>query len=144
MTGSLRLSLKPGERIYINGAVLKVDRKVTLHLLNDAVFLLEQHVMTADQTTTPLRQLYFVIQLLLIDPRARTTAEPLCREQLAELNRTVSSEALLAGLGEVARALDGGRPLEALKIIRRLLPIEAQVLGSEAQISAPPALAAAG
>ena len=34
------ISLRGGERIYVNGAVLRVDRKVTLELINDVAFLL--------------------------------------------------------------------------------------------------------
>ena len=56
----MQISLKAGERIYINGAVVRVDRKVSIELMNDVVFLLEAHVLQAEETTTPLRQLYFV------------------------------------------------------------------------------------
>ena len=64
----MRLSLRAGERVYVNGAVLRVDRKVSLELLNDATFLLETHVLQAEAATTPLRQLYFAVQALVIDP----------------------------------------------------------------------------
>ena len=64
----MRLSLRAGERVYVNGAVLRVDRKVSLELLNDATFLLETHVLQAEAATTPLRQLYFAAQTMLITP----------------------------------------------------------------------------
>ena len=41
MKSTLRISLKSGERIFINGAVLRVDRKVALEFLNDVTFLLD-------------------------------------------------------------------------------------------------------
>ena len=62
------ISLRGGERIYVNGAVLRVDRKVTLELINDVAFLLENQVMQVADATTPLRQLYFVVQLMLMSP----------------------------------------------------------------------------
>ena len=68
MKKGMQISLKPGERIFINGAVIQVDRKVTLELLNDVSFLLESHVMQAESATTPLRQLYFIAQTMLMDP----------------------------------------------------------------------------
>jgi flagellar protein FlbT len=71
MKSSLRISLKAGERIFINGAVLRVDRKVALEFLNDVTFLLENHVLQPEQATTPLRQLYFIVQMMLINPKAR-------------------------------------------------------------------------
>lgn len=62
------INLKSGERIFINGAVLRVDRKVSIEFLNDVTFLLEAHVMQPEETTTPFRQLYFMIQTMVIDP----------------------------------------------------------------------------
>ena len=38
------------------------DSKATIELLNDAAFLLENHVIQASQATGPLRQVYFVVQ----------------------------------------------------------------------------------
>ena len=64
----MHISLRAGEKIYINGAVLCADRKVSLELLNDATFLLEAHVMKVESATTPLRQLYFIVQIMLMNP----------------------------------------------------------------------------
>ncbi|TIP15060.1 MAG: flagellar biosynthesis repressor FlbT, partial [Mesorhizobium sp.] len=47
MSNTLKISLKPNEKIYINGAVVRVDRKVTIELMNDVQFLLESHVIQA-------------------------------------------------------------------------------------------------
>ena len=55
MKPTLKISLKPNEKIYINGAVVKVDRKVSIEFLNDVQFLLENHVLQAEQASTPLR-----------------------------------------------------------------------------------------
>ena len=57
MKSTLRISLKAGEKIFINGAVLRVDRKVALEFLNDVTFLLENHVLQPEEAKTPLRQL---------------------------------------------------------------------------------------
>ena len=64
----MKISLRAGERVYINGAVLRVDRKVSLELVNDVMFLLEGQVMQASDATTALRQLYFIVQLMLMNP----------------------------------------------------------------------------
>ena len=68
------ISPKRSERIFINGAVIRVDRKVSLERLNDLNFLLESHVLQAEEATTPLRQIYFIAQSMLMDPaNAETT-----------------------------------------------------------------------
>jgi flagellar biosynthesis regulator FlbT len=63
-----QISPKPSEWIFINGAVIRVDRKVSLELLDDLNFRLESHVPQAEEATTPLRQIYFVAQTMLMDP----------------------------------------------------------------------------
>ena len=77
MSKPMQLTLKAGDRVFINGAVLRANRKVTLELLNDATFLLEGHVLQPEETTTPLRQLYFVLQAALMDPQNAAAAEKL-------------------------------------------------------------------
>jgi flagellar protein FlbT len=67
----MNITLRAGEKLYINGAVIRVDRKATIELLNDVTFLLENHVMQVDQATSPLRQIYFAVQVALMDPGAR-------------------------------------------------------------------------
>jgi len=130
MSNPMQLSLRAGERIYINGAVVRVDRKVTLELLNDVSFLLEAHVLQAEETTTPLRQLYFVLQAMLVDPlnatRARTLFEHMHPSTLASFsNATVS-----AGLTSAAALVASGRIFDALRTIRSLFEIEDEILSS--------------
>ena len=47
MKNTFKITLKPGEKIYVNGAVIKGERKTTLEFLNDVQFLLENHVLQA-------------------------------------------------------------------------------------------------
>lgn len=116
----MKLSLRAGEKIYMNGAVFSVDRRVSLHLLNDATFLLEAHVMQAGDATTPLRQVYFAIQLMLMDPDAATKIEPSVRrmlDDLYELEKEPQARSALQGIGALLRT---GRAFEALRAVREL------------------------
>lgn len=137
MSKTMQLTLRPGERIFINGAVLRVDRKVTLELLNDATFLLEGHVMQVEDTTTPLRQLYFVVQAILIDPRNAESARHLFHRQFSALVQTFQNEAVLKGLEAIAQQVIAGRTFEALRTLRGLFPLEDAILaGADAPIKA--------
>ena len=128
MKRAMQVSLRAGERIYINGAVVRVDRKVTLELLNDVTFLLEGHVLQPEQTTTPLRQLYFAAQAMLMDPGQAAEALALFRRLHSSLAESFASETVLAGMGEAASLVDAGRVYEALRTIRALYPAEAAIL----------------
>jgi flagellar protein FlbT len=125
---SLRIFLRPGEKVFLNGAVLRADRKVSLEVLNDVSFLLESHVIQAHETTTPLRQLYFIIQAILINPSEADDARRLYRESHAALMHTVANAEIRSGLVAVDACMHEERTFEALKIIRQLYPAEQQIL----------------
>ena len=128
MTKPMLISIRPGERVYINGAVLQVDRKVTIELLNDAMFLLEGHVMHYDETTTPLRQLYFVVQTMLMDPINADNTRALFKHIFNATVESFNNDAIIGGLKVVETLVDSNRPFEALRAIRSLYPLEAAVL----------------
>lgn len=132
---AIRLSLRAGEKIYINGAVLKTDRKVSLELLNDATFLLENHVLQPEDTTTPLRQLYFAAQMILIEPAMREQAHNAFARMLKGMFSTFSDATILKALKEVDELVHNGRVFEALKTIRGHYPREAELMGVESVIS---------
>ena len=66
----MNITLRAGERFFINGAVIRIDRKASIELLNEVTFLLENHVMQAEEATTLVRQIYFAVQIMLMDPTA--------------------------------------------------------------------------
>ena len=128
----MQISLKPGERLFLNGAVIRVDRKVTVELMNDVAFLLESHVLQVEDTTTPLRQLYFVVQMMLIEPRRMAQAQRLFREQLAALITSFRNESMVAALTLTGDFVDTGRFFDALRALRRLFLVEDTILGCDA------------
>jgi flagellar protein FlbT len=120
----LKISMRAGERIFINGAVLRADRKVTLEFLNTVTFLLEQHVLIPEETTTPLRQLYFMIQSAIMDPRAAEPALEMARSSVVLLQSTFENAIILANLEVVQGYLERGRHFDCLRIIRKLFATE--------------------
>ena len=131
MKTTLKISLKPNEKIYINGAVIKVDRKVTLELLNDVQFLLEGHVLQPDEASTPLRQLYFMIQIMLMEPAGAAQAREMFRQSLPLLLASFADEHIRTTLKQVDRMVGEGRVYEALKAVRSLYRLEEQALSFE-------------
>ncbi len=120
----MNITLRAGERIYINGAVLRVDRKVTLELLNDATFLLEAHVMQAEDATTPLRQIYFVVQVMLMDPASARSTAQLAASLIAKAGEAFESAQIRQGLSNVFELIGRSRYFEAMKSLRSMYPLE--------------------
>jgi flagellar protein FlbT len=130
MTKPFSISLKSGERIYINGAVVRVDRKVSIEFLNDVTFLLEAHVMQPDQTVTPFKQLYFVVQTMLMEPSDTAAARQLFESVHTNLCNALTSPELLSALAEVRRLVDAKRYFESLKTLRGCFGMEEEILRS--------------
>ncbi|HMN38750.1 MAG TPA: flagellar biosynthesis repressor FlbT [Hyphomicrobium sp.] len=126
---TLKISLRAGERIFINGAVLRVDRKVTLEVLNNVTFLLEHHVMKPEDTVTPLRQLYFMIQTAIMEPNSAQDAIAIAHCSLRALKAAFASQAVLADLAAVEELLERQRYYESLRILRKLFAIEDRLMG---------------
>ncbi len=137
MKPTLKISLKPNEKIYVNGAVVRVDRKVTFELLNDVHFLLESHVLQAEQASTPLRQVYFMLQVMLIEPGSAEAARALFRKSLPLLLASFTNPTICATLKQVDQLIAENSVYEALKAIRSLYDLEAEAIGAATQTPAP-------
>ena len=128
MKNGISISLKPGERIFINGAVIRADRKVTLELMNDVSFLLENHVMQAENASTPLRQLYFIAQTMLMDPANAEVTFHVFSKTHGLLSAAFENEEILDGLKSAGDFIAAGRIFDALKAIRGLYRVEDEIL----------------
>ena len=122
------ISLRGGERIYVNGAVLRVDRKVTLELVNDVAFLLESQVMQVADATTPLRQLYFIVQLMLMSPHDVEEAKAVYQEQRSALLAVSENAEILQSLHGIEELVEAKRYYDALRKIRPLFDVEQLIL----------------
>ncbi|MDJ1462948.1 flagellar biosynthesis repressor FlbT [Nitratireductor sp. GZWM139] len=129
---TLKISLKANEKIYVNGAVIKTDRKVTLEFLNNVQFLLENHVLQAEDARTPLRQIYFTVQIMLITPENADDARRLFNQLLPRLLDSFTNERIRAGLKHVEELVSNGQVYDALKEIRALYPIEDEIIAQPA------------
>jgi flagellar protein FlbT len=129
MKNTLKISLKPNEKIYLNGAVVRVDRKVTLELLNDVQFLLESHVLQIEEASTPLRQLYFILQVMLMNPTGANDAYEMFRRSLPLMIASFDDPEIAGTLKHIDQMVGEGHVYEALKAIRGLYPLERRALG---------------
>ncbi len=147
MKNTLKVSLKPNEKIYLNGAVIRADRKVTIELLNDVQFLLESHVLQMEEASTPLRQLYFILQVMLMNPNDANQAYDLFRRSLPLMLASFEDPRIRATLKHIDQMVGEDHVFEALKALRSLYALEAQAIGNQDNdrpAPAPQAAAAGG
>jgi|SRR5579863_9798285 len=129
----MNITLRAGERFFINGAVIRIDRKASIELLNDVTFLLENHVMQAEDARTLVRQIYFAVQIMLMDPASATSAAPLANSLIQSAIKAYRTPALAEGLKGVAASLARQRNFEALKALRGLFALEDKELAPLAE-----------
>ena len=125
------LSLRAGAKAYINGAVIRTDRRVNLQILNDVTFLLESHVMQVEAATTPLRQIYFAVQAALMDPAEADGAAALAAGMLLRLAPLVETPDIARELPQIAEQLEARRYFDVMKRLRALFPVEDAILAAQ-------------
>lgn len=129
MSTTTRVTLRAGERIFINGAVLKADKGISFEILNDVPYLVEHEIMQAQQTVTPLRQLYYILQTMVMERDGLERARGVYDDTMHLLSQAFENESVLQGLDLIRGQVAAASPFEALKILRTLIPIEDAIFG---------------
>jgi flagellar protein FlbT len=132
MRNATHVYLRPGDRVFVNGAVLRVDSEVSLEFLNDATILLEGHVLQPEDAKTPLRQLYFILQTMLIDPASAPHVRKVFESSHAQLAGSLENEGILIGLRSVHSLVAANHVSDALEMLRVLFPVEDAILSDTA------------
>ena len=115
----LRVELKPFERIVIGETVIINSGTRTSFLIDgEAPILREKDTVTAETATTPVKRLYYCVQMMYLKndiPRYRGSylglikdvrlAIPASREMIETVNNHVSAGALYKALKEIRKLM---------------------------------------
>ena len=131
----LKLSLRPGEKFVVNGAVVQNgDRRAALVLQNKASVLREKDIMLPEEANTPARRIYFPVMLLYLregDPDEQYAA---FTQRLSEFMGAVRDQDVLAECLGVSRDVIAGEFYRALMRCRKIMAYEAERLGMAAHV----------
>lgn len=126
----LKLSLRPGEKFVVNGAVVQNgDRRAALVLQNKASVLREKDIMQQDEADTPAKRVYFPIMLMYLDELGRERAFQEFSQRLAEFMGVVRDPGVLVECIGVSKEVMAGEYYRALMRCRKLIAYEAERLG---------------
>lgn len=117
----LKVNLRAGERIIINGALISADSSIGLTIHNKVTLMLERQLVRPDEATTPARRIYYAIQNAYvadpeeqpnwlaqanryIDDYAEATTTPPIRKKVAAIRLHLASSEYYAAL-RLAREL---------------------------------------
>lgn len=126
---ALNLTLKPFERIVVNGCMMRNGgRKTTMRIENRADIIRETDLLKPDSEVTPVNAAYFLIQSALIYPERRDALAKAAQKQLAAL-ATAFSAAHVSHVFDAANNVSRGEYFTALRNLRPLREREKEVLG---------------
>lgn len=125
---TLRISLKDGEKIVVNGAVLRAARRTDLILENHAAIMRGREVMSPEEVTSPARRLYFACMMAYIDESGRDRYQDEIVLVLGDLMGALESEEARATCTRFAHRVATGDYYRALAECRALVAYETEAL----------------
>ncbi|NVN88988.1 MAG: flagellar biosynthesis repressor FlbT [Desulfuromonadales bacterium] len=131
---SLKLALKPHERIIIGGAVIK-NGASSCHLLieNNVPILRQADILSEADANSPCRRIYFVIQLLYIEGEKKPELQPLYWELVSDVLGAAPSMKDL--ISQISQLIIKNKFYQALKIAKKLIQYEEELLKNVTQSS---------
>lgn len=132
----LKLSLKPGERFVLNGAVVENgDRRATLVLQNKASVLREKDIMQEHEVTTPARRIYFPVMMMYLSSSAASDVYDEFVVRMTEFMGAISNPEILAECVSISREVMSAEYYKALLRCRKLMSYEADRMGNTSEQS---------
>lgn len=126
---SLKITLRPNERIIIDGAVVTNGHaKSVLIIENNVTILRQKDILNEKEANTPARRIYFVVQLMYID-----------KENLAFHHKNywklvqdyiAASPSGLSLIDQISDKILKNQFYQALKLSRKLIDYEQEVISS--------------
>jgi flagellar protein FlbT len=124
---SLKLALKPHEKIIIGGAVIK-NGASSCHLLieNNVPILRQTDILSEIDAISPCRRIYFVIQPLYIDGDKNPELQPMYWELVSDVLSAAPS--MKDFISQISQFIAKGKFYQALKIAKKLIRYEEDLL----------------
>ena len=123
---TLKVELKPGERIIVGTAVIRNgDVRARLHIEGDAPILREKDILTPATADSPAKKIYLAVQLMYLSGDLSAHNEfyfPLVQDFLK------AAPSALPLIAEINSRILAGDLYKALKAVRSLITYEQELI----------------
>jgi flagellar protein FlbT len=127
----LKLSLKPGEKFVLNGAVVQNgDRRGVLILQNKASVLREKDILQAEDANSPARRIYFPVMMMYLDESGAARFYDEFAHRLNDFMSVIGNAGVLADCVSVSKHVMAREYYKALMLCRKLIEYEDERLGN--------------
>ena len=125
---TLKITLKPQEKMIIGGAVLinGNPKNTDLIIENTVPVLRQKDILSEKDATSPCSRIYFVIQLMYIDEANLLTHHNAYWKLVRELLDAAPS--LTGVIDQINQHILSARHYQALKLARELITYEQEVI----------------
>ena len=126
----LKLSLKPGEKFVLNGAVVQNgDRRGTLILQNKASVLREKDIMQPEEANSPARRIYLPIMMMYLDESDADQYYDDFALRMNEFMSVIRNPGILTECVAISKNVLSREFYKALMSCRKLIEYEDERLG---------------
>ena len=133
---TLRISLRDGEKVVINGAVIRASGRTDLAIESKVTILRGREIMSPAEASTPARALYFHTMMAYLDPDGIARHHQAIVEALGTVTRLATCEAGRAAVASFATRAAGADYYRALGECRALMRLEHDALAAVAEEAA--------
>ncbi|MDP6180867.1 MAG: flagellar biosynthesis repressor FlbT [Desulfatiglandales bacterium] len=127
----LKLTLKPNEKVLIGTAVIvNVGQKSEIIIQNTVPVLRERDIITEEKADTLSKKIYYVILNMYVDSDKEAKFHEIYFKLIKELFNVWPDERVLTMVMEISRKILEGNHYRALKLCKKLVNFEAEVLAN--------------
>ena len=127
---TLVLELRQGDMMVVNGAPIRFRNRTRIELAARARFLFGKQIMPPQAANTPARRIYFALQTAYVGgDEERAGGLAAARRLIAEFQEATTSALAREMLGRALALAEADECYQALKLARRVMVHEQEVLG---------------
>ena len=128
---SLKVELKPGEKLLIGNCVItNSDQRTRLYIDGKAPILREKDILTYETADSPARRIYLAVQLMYIGENV----EAVTKEYFTLVHDIVeAAPSMTALIDQINNEILTGALYKALKTAKRLIEYEQDLLSNATQ-----------
>jgi len=125
---ALKITLKPGERMVIGGAVLTNGNSASCDLVieNKASILRQKDILSEKKANSPCRRIYYAIQLMYIDEHNLAAYHKVYWDLVKDLVLAAPSTVVL--IDSISEHILQRQYYQALKLTKRLIDYEQEAI----------------
>jgi flagellar biosynthesis repressor protein FlbT len=130
MTMSLKVELKPGERLLVGNCIItNADQRAKLFIDGKAPILREKDILTPATADSPAKRIYLAVQMMYIEDNVEAVRD----DYFALVNDIVSAApSTISLVDEINNEILTGSLYKALRAAKRLIQYEQDLLANAA------------